>query len=295
MHSLLRSNSSKLILSLFVCTALSACQTSQSVQDANLRASSIDQAMAQSYNYARKPTKSVPFLERLYKQNPDDEETAVDYAMALREQGQLDRARIILEPFARANPPSSLSTAEFAAIQLADGQYEAAEKFAQKSVIADENNFRAFHLLGIALDAQGLHEEAERAYRKGLNLWQGDPTSIMNNLALNLASQGYLDESIEILNKAMEVAPGRREIERNLRIVTALKQADGYPVPKPNKKPSYTPPAAPEPQEQEESAVEMKEPVKAAKVETQEPALIDEPTILIEDSADVEEAPEDKS
>ena len=231
---------SSFILALGVCTALSACQTSQSVQEQALRTSSVDSAIQRSANYARKPTKSPAYLERAYKKNPDSEQAAVDYAVALRENGKLALANTVLEPFARENDASSLVTSEYAAVQLADGDYEAAEKYAQKAVITDETNFKAFHRLGIALDAQGMHEEAERAYRKGLELWQGDPTTIMNNLALNLASQGYLDESIEILVKAQDVAPRRKEIERNLRIVTALKQADGVPVPKPHKKP--TPP-----------------------------------------------------
>ena len=229
---------STLILGLSVCTALAGCQTAQSV-DSNLRTSSIDGAIERSVNYARTPSKSAAYLERAYKKNPDDEIAAVDYAGALRDAGHLERAELILEPFATAKGASSLVTSEYAAVQLADGNYEAAEKYAQKAVVADEANFKAFHRLGIALDAQGMHPEAERAYRKGLELWQGDPTTIMNNLALNLASQGYLDESVEILRKAKSVAPGRVEIERNLRIVTALQQADGAPAPKPGVKPEF--------------------------------------------------------
>lgn len=225
---------STLLLGLSTCVALSACQTTQS---SNVPASSIDGAIARAADYGQNSSKSASYLERVYKKNPDDPQAAADYARALRNADQLDRASVILEPFAKKKDASSLVTSEYAAIHLADGDYEAAEKYAQKAIVNDENNFRAYHRLGIALDAQGMHKEAERAYRKGIELWQGDPTTIMNNLALNLASQGYLDESIEILHKAQSVAPGRIEIERNLRIVTALQQADGVPAPRPDKKP----------------------------------------------------------
>lgn len=227
---------SSLVLALGVCTALTACQTAQST-NTNLRTSSVDGAIERSYDYSQRPSRSISYLERNYKKDPSDEIAAVEYAMGLREKGHLDRAAVILEPFAKASAASSLATSEYAAVQLAEGDYEAAEKYAQKAVVADETNYKAFHRLGIALDAQSMHEEAERAYRKGLEMWQGDPTTIMNNLALNLASQGYLDESVEILRKAQDVAPNRVEIERNLRIVTALQQADGVPAPKPSKKP----------------------------------------------------------
>ena len=228
-----------LILTLALCSALTACQTAQST-DAQLRTSSMDGAIERAANYTRKPSKSLSYLERTYKKQPDSELAAVDYAVGLRENSKYELAATILEPFAKGKNASSLATSEYAAIQLAQGNYEAAEKYAQKAVIADETNFKAYHRLGIALDTQGMHQEAERAYRKGLELWQGDPTTIMNNLALNLASQGYLNESIEILRKAQDVSPGRVEIERNLRIITALQQADGTPAPKPGKKPITT-------------------------------------------------------
>jgi len=229
---------SALILGLSTCVALSACQTTQS----SVPASNIDSAMARAANYGQTSSKSVSYLERVYKKNPDDVKAATDYARGLRNADKLDRAGVILEPFAKKKDAPSFVTSEYAAIHLAEGDYEAAEKYAQKAVISDENNYRAYHRLGIALDAQGMHKEGERAYRKGLELWQGDPTTIMNNLALNLASQGYLGESIEILHKAQSVAPGRVEIERNLRIVTALQQADGVPAPRPGKKPDVIAP-----------------------------------------------------
>ena len=259
------SSLSKFVLILGACTALTACQTSQSTS--NIQTSgTLDSAIVErAAVYDRSNNKSPKMLERAYKKNPSDETTAVDYAAALREAGFVDRADLILEPFAKDKMASSLVTSEYAAVKLASGNYEAAEKYAQKAIIADDANFKAYHRLGIALDAQGMHEEGERAYRKGLELWQGDPTSIMNNLALNLASQGFLTESVEILRKAQDVSPNKVEIERNLRIVTALQQAEGAPAPKPRKKPVAPVMKAPEPA----PVVEEPEPVTEVKVEVE--------------------------
>ena len=53
----------------------------------------------------------------------------------------------------------------------------------------------------------------------------------MNNLALNLASQNKLDQAIDMLRKAKEVSPGRVELERNMRIITTLKEgADDFTI-----------------------------------------------------------------
>ena len=91
----------------------------------------------------------------------------------------------------------------------------------------DDKSYTAYHMLGIALDAQGEHQPAEDAFRKGLEFWQGDPAPILNNLGLNLAAQGFLDEAAEVLRKALATSPNREEIERNLRIVSALRESGG--------------------------------------------------------------------
>ena len=46
----------------------------------------------------------------------------------------------------------------------------------------------------------------------------------MNNLALNLATQGFVDEAIEILERAQKISPDRIELERNLRIIRTLNE-----------------------------------------------------------------------
>lgn len=248
----LKKNASVLVLTVSVCALLSACKTAESVNgEPTLHSASVDSAITRAAHYDTKPARSVSYLERAYKRSPDNEDLAVEFATALRGKDELSKAELVIQPFAKANPPSSAAAAEYAAILLAKGEYEAAEKHAQNAILSDDANYKAYHRLGIALDAQGEYTPAERAYRKGLDLWQGDPTTIMNNLALNLATQGYLAESAEILRKAQAVSPNRVEIERNLRIVTALQQAEGAMVPKPARKPE--PPAPVE----EEAAVQI--------------------------------------
>ncbi|MCC6597623.1 MAG: tetratricopeptide repeat protein [Alphaproteobacteria bacterium] len=220
------------VLMLGACAALSACQTipsdgsSSSSLSASARGMGLDDENV-----------SLEVAERRYKQKPEDERLAVDYARALREDNRNDQAVLVLEPFAAGKTPQSQTLSEYAAIQIALGDYKKAERFAQKAVVGDGNNYRAYHNLGMALEGQGKHPEAETALRKALELNQGDPTTVMNNLALNLASQGYLDESIDILRRAQALSPDRVEIERNVRIVTALQQTARGPTPTPVLKP----------------------------------------------------------
>ena len=193
----------------------------------------LDQAAIESAVRGNK-RQSLGYLEKLYTRNPQDPAKAINYASALRKAGEKERAAIVLEPFASNPEMPSVAKTEFAAIQLALGNNKEAETYAQKAVLQNESDFRAYHYLGIALDAEGRHPEGERALRKGLAIWQGDPIPIMNNLALNLTAQNNLDEALKILERAKGIAPQRIEVERNLRIVRALKETYEYSLPKSN-------------------------------------------------------------
>lgn len=214
-----------------LCLALAACQTARSVNSGG----PLNTAMEDNG-----PRQSLSTLEGTYRAHNNDAAAATNYAQGLRQSGDNTRADLVLAPFANdSKAPPSVYT-EYAAIQLALGQNEKAEKYAKKAVAADPKNARAWHFMGIAQDAQGDHKEAEQAFRKALNNWgdaEGDPTPIMNNLALNLAAQEHLDEAADILTRARQRAPDKIELERNLRIVTALQQSAGRTAPIPPERP----------------------------------------------------------
>ena len=206
---------------------LTACQTTgTATPSAN---SQVDQALERAANASQaQGQESLPLLEKLYKRNPDDANIAVRYSRALRDANRLTRASIIIAPFAKnERKPNAAAKTEFAAVQASLGNYDVAQEFAGKAVAMDSGDYLAYHILGIALDAKGDHKQAESAFRKALDKWQGDPTPVLNNLGLNLASQGFLDEAAEVLRRALETSTNRSEVERNLRIVSALRESGG--------------------------------------------------------------------
>ncbi len=163
-------------------------------------------------------------LEKQYKRNSDSPIYALAYAQSLRQAGYLNRASTILSPFASEDGALDGVKTEMSMISLGLGDYDAAERYAQEAIIQDPGDHYAYQNLGIALDAKEMHPEAERAFRKGLEYWEGDPTTIMNNLALNLATQGYIDDAVGVLERAKKISPDRIEIERNLRIIRTLNE-----------------------------------------------------------------------
>lgn len=180
----------------------------------------------------------------------------------MREDGQLNRARQVLAPYADGDKAYADAVTELSMVELSLGQYKSAELTARRAVELDPKSGRAFMALGTALDAQNYHEQAEVAFRRGIDNWKGDPAPIMNNLALNLASQNKLDQAIDMLKKAQEISPGRIELERNMRIINTLKEsADDFLIK----------------QAAEEKKAKTPAPVKKVEAPVQEPQKVEKP------------------
>lgn len=171
--------------------------------------------------------KTLAILKDIHSKNPNDPIVATRYGRALREDDQINVASRILQPYTKGKLANDEALTEMAMTQLALGNFGAAENYGQKAVRLNEKNGRAYLALGTALDAQKQHQDAEIAFRKGLRFWKGDTTPILNNLALNLASQGHLEEALSLIEKAQEMAPDRMDLEKNRRIIATLLETTG--------------------------------------------------------------------
>ncbi len=223
-------NTTSFIVLALALSGMTACKTTGSTIEEPVtasRAERLDSAIEKAtLSAAQKGSVSASLLalERKYKRESENPEIALAYAQGLRQSGYNERAALVLKPFSQEQTVAPGVNTEMSMIQLALGDYDGAEKFAQAAIIQDPTDYYAYQNLGIALDAKEMHPEAERAFRKGLENWQGDPTTVMNNLALNLATQGFIEEAIEVLEKAKKISPGRIELERNLRIIRTLNE-----------------------------------------------------------------------
>ena len=220
--------------------ALGACASTDANVSNRADASRLDSILDRAAREAKasgNKAETVVLLQKIYERNPDDPAVATGYGQALRDDEQLNTARQVLYPFTEGKNAYPDAVTELSMVQLALGQYKEAELTARRAVELDPAQGRPYLALGTALDAQNYHEQAEIAFRKGIDQWKGDPAPIMNNLALNLASQNKLDQAIDMLKKAQEISPGRIELERNMRIITTLKEgADDFIVKQQNEK-----------------------------------------------------------
>lgn len=181
---------------------------------------------------AGKMDEALQKYEKLYRNDKRDTSHALNYAQLLRRSGRGDEAMKVLTPFAKNAlgskkvMTSPLLLNEYAALLIEQGKLADARKVIDL-VLAEEayanSHADAMNLLGISLDAQGRHKEAETMFRLALEGWHGNPTSVMNNLALCLANQAMFDESLNTLRQALVMAPDKQEIARNIQLVSDLR------------------------------------------------------------------------
>ncbi len=216
-----------------LCLALTACgtdtQTTTTSAGDNKPQVTMEQAASapRVENIYGERRESLSNVESLFERNAKDPLITARYAKALRESGDLKKALSVLQPVLKQKSVPTLAFTEMAAIDLETADFINAENFARRAIKVDNKNFRAWHVLGIALDAQTKHAEGQMAFEKALELWQGDKVPVMNNLALNLAAQGYTDKALNMLYDAQKEDPDRVEIERNIRIIRTLNEPAG--------------------------------------------------------------------
>lgn len=184
---------------------------------------------------------ALVFYERLYLKDSSNLEHGLNYAQVLRKTANPQRAVMVLAPFIEKMETETkkskkkakknhdpLMVLEYASAILETGKFERAETyFAQLLTDPEATHIypQVRNLIGVSLDARGYHKKAEAYYRDAMSTWEGQPISVMNNLALNLAHQGYFDEALNLLRQARVIAPGRQMIATNIDLITSLQSA----------------------------------------------------------------------
>lgn len=172
-------------------------------------------------------------IESKHLQNPSDTLIAARFGKALREAGKNKEAKSVLSPLSDNKEIGTMVNTELSALYMAEGNFAKAEFAARKAIKQDGANYRAWRNLGNALDAQEKYVEGETTFRRSMEIWTGaDKVPVMNNLALNLAAQGYTDRALTLLYEAQKLSPDRIEIERNIRIIRTLSEPPMFAKPK---------------------------------------------------------------
>lgn len=166
------------------------------------------------------PMSASALYHRAYAMEPNNPEALVGLGDVLLEAGETNDAIAAFR----------------AALQLHNGNAAAMQGLGKALIVVDRPEEAAVHFraalairpdpvgyngLGVALDMNGAHGEAQEAYRHGLAI-DAENLSLRNNLGLSLALTGDFDQAISVLRKVAAHPRSTMRARQNLALAYGL-------------------------------------------------------------------------
>ena len=156
-----------------------------------------------------------------YRANPADPGTAINYAQALRANGQRSQAVAVLEQAAIHNPKHMAVLGAYGRALADVGNYKQALEVLNGAHTPDQPDWRILSVQGAVLDQMGRHEDAQRYYGTALRIVPDEP-SVLSNLGLSYALAKDLVRAEATLRRAAVQSRVDPRVRQNLALVVGL-------------------------------------------------------------------------
>jgi Flp pilus assembly protein TadD len=195
--------------------AVAGCQTTQPME------------MTGSANIAAAPRndadwrRSAEAWGERYHANPRDPEAAINYAQALRGNGQRSQAVAVLEQASIQHPKNMALLGAYGRALADVGNYKQALDVLNRAHQPDQPDWRILSVQGAVLDQMGRHEDAQRYYGTALRIVPDEP-SVLSNLGLSYALSKDLVRAESTLRRAASQSRVDPRVRQNLALVVGL-------------------------------------------------------------------------
>ena len=136
-----------------------------------------------------------------YRANPKDSEAAINYAQALRGNGQRSQAVAVLETASIQNPRHMGVLGAYGRALADVGNYKQALDVLNRAHTPEQPDWRILSVQGAVLDQMGRHDDAQRYYGTALRIAPDEP-SVLSNLGLSYALSKDLVRAESTLRRA---------------------------------------------------------------------------------------------
>jgi Flp pilus assembly protein TadD len=157
----------------------------------------------------------------LYQRHPDDSGLALNLARDFRYGGHAQSAIDVAGLFIERHGPSAAMLAELGKDYLAANRLGLAERTLRQAAAAAPSDWQVLSALGVTIDYQGGHVQAEEIYARALALSPDNPI-LLNNLGLSQAQNGQLAGALATLRRAADQPAATAQVRQNLALVEAL-------------------------------------------------------------------------
>ena len=156
-----------------------------------------------------------------YRADPQDAEAAINYAQALRGNGQRSQAVAVLEQASIQHPKNMKLLGAYGRALADTGNYKQALDVLNRAHQPDQPDWRILSVQGAVLDQMGRHEEAQRYYGTALRIVPDEP-SVLSNLGLSYMLSKDLPKAEETLRQAFASPKADARVRQNLGLVVGL-------------------------------------------------------------------------
>ena len=205
-----------IVLAAALAVALAACQTTQPMEaTGSLGAAAAPPAGGNDWK------RSADAWGERYHANPNDAGAAINYAAALRGNGQRAQAVAVLEQASISHPKNTAVLGAYGRALADVGNYKQALEVLNRAHTPDQPDWRILSVQGAVLDQMGRHDEAQRYYATALRIVPDEP-SVLSNLGLSYALSKDLVRAESTLRRAADRGPVDARVRQNLALVVGL-------------------------------------------------------------------------
>ncbi len=167
----------------------------------------IDALIAEAYRSAKQIDKALEYSEQALKAAPDSRDLLLTHADLIAEKGRVDEGIRNLQRLTRGNEGDLAVFSTMANIYSRARKWDQAQDVVNTAVRRFPENENVYLLQGSLYEQQKKFNEAERAFRKALEIEKDSP-AVLNYLGYILADRGLkLQEAVAMLHKAVETEP----------------------------------------------------------------------------------------
>lgn len=164
---------------------------------------------------------AIPLYGRALQANPDGVEAKLGLGQSFLSIGAPDEAAALFRDVLTRRESNPVARRGLASALISMGQPDLAERQLEAALQTDPRDYRSLNALGVVLDMQGRHADAQAKYRQGIEV-APDYLPLRNNFALSLAISGHPQEAIDQLAPIANSRAADGRVRQNLAFSYAM-------------------------------------------------------------------------
>ena len=167
----------------------------------------VDALIIETYRISKNLDKALQYSEQALAESPNNRQLQIVHADIISEKGKVDEGIKALQQMQKGNDEDLDIMSAMVGVYQRAKKYGEAQNLLNTAAARFPTEEQVYFLQGSLYEKQKKYNEAEKAFRKALDLQKDDP-GVLNYLGYMFADQGiHLDEAESMIQKAVRTDP----------------------------------------------------------------------------------------